>query len=111
MWRLLALYVLAVGIRLLYITSTSPDAPIGSVDAWGYHRLALNIERGNGFSLRRESPYVPDSVRTPLYPGFLLVVRSAFGPTGALAGRTRSTWSRTNWPACQLEVGARPPTG
>jgi 4-amino-4-deoxy-L-arabinose transferase-like glycosyltransferase len=80
MWHLLALYVLAVGIRLLYITSTTPDAPIGSVDAWGYHRLALNIERGNGFSLRRESPYVPDSVRTPLYPGFLLVVRRVFGP-------------------------------
>ncbi len=66
--------------RLLYITSTSPDSPIASVDAWGYHRLALNLDLGNGFGLRREAPFIADSVRTPLYPLFLLLIRRTLGP-------------------------------
>ena len=77
--RLLALFLLAVGVRLLYIYTTPPESPIGSTDAWGYHRLALNLDRGNGFSLRRQAPYVPDSVRTPLYPAFLLLIRRTLG--------------------------------
>jgi 4-amino-4-deoxy-L-arabinose transferase-like glycosyltransferase len=73
------LLILASTIRLLYVCSTSPDAAIGSVDAWGYHRLALNLDEGNGFSLRRHVPFVPDSVRTPLYPAFLLLIRRILG--------------------------------
>jgi hypothetical protein len=68
-------------VRLAYIHSTPPESPIGSTDAWGYHRLALNLDRGNGFSLRRQAPYLPDSVRTPLYPAFLLLVRRTLGPS------------------------------
>jgi hypothetical protein len=83
--RLLALFLLAIGIRLLYIQSTPPESPIGSTDAWGYHRLALNLDRGNGFSLRREAPFVPDGVRTPLYPLFLLLVRRSLGPSARAA--------------------------
>lgn len=78
--RLLVLVALAVGTRLCYITSIDPDAPIASVDAWGYHRLALNLAEGNGFSLRRAEPFVPTSIRTPFYPTFLCLVRQAFGP-------------------------------
>ncbi len=79
--RLFALLALAIGIRVLYISSTPPDAPIGSVDAWGYHRLALNLDAGNGFSLRREMPFIPDSIRTPLYPAFLWAIRRTLGPS------------------------------
>lgn len=71
---------LALGVRLLYITSLPADSPIESIDAWGYHRLALNLDLGNGFSLHREAPFIADSVRTPLYPLFLLLVRRTLGP-------------------------------
>jgi 4-amino-4-deoxy-L-arabinose transferase-like glycosyltransferase len=79
--RTLALFALAVGIRLLYICPMPETVAIGSTDAWGYHRLALNLNQGNGFSLQREAPYLPDSVRTPLYPAFLWLIRQAFGPS------------------------------
>ncbi|MBN1642865.1 MAG: glycosyltransferase family 39 protein [Anaerolineae bacterium] len=78
--RLLALFALAVSMRVFYILSTPPHAPIASVDAWGYHRLALNLEQRNGFSLDRHAPYLPTSVRTPVYPLFLLLVRRTAGP-------------------------------
>lgn len=78
--RMTAVFALAVGVRLLYVLSLPPDAPIGSVDAWGYHRLALNMDAGHGFSLRRHPPFIPDSVRTPLYPLFLLLIRRSLGP-------------------------------
>lgn len=78
--RLLTLVLLAIGIRLLYIDTQPTISHLASTDAWGYHRLALNLERGNGFSLNRQAPFVPDSVRTPLYPLFLLLVRRVLGP-------------------------------
>jgi 4-amino-4-deoxy-L-arabinose transferase-like glycosyltransferase len=78
--RLLVVLALAVGVRVLYLYSKAPDAPIASVDGWGYHRLALNLARGNGFSLAREAPYLPTSIRTPLYPLFLLAARQLLGP-------------------------------
>lgn len=86
--RLLALVLLAVGARLAYI-GTQPDAShLGSTDAWGYHRLALNLDLYHRFSLHREAPFEPDSVRTPLYPLSLLASRRLFGPhprTAAIA--------------------------
>jgi hypothetical protein len=78
--RLLAVLVLALAVRVLYLYSKAPDAPIASVDGWGYYRLALNLAQGNGFSLGSEAPYLPASVRTPLYPLFLLAVRRLLGP-------------------------------
>jgi hypothetical protein len=78
---LLALFVLAVILRLLYVASTLPEAAIGSTDAWGYRQLALNVAQGNGFSLRQAAPFTPDSVRTPLYPIFLLIIQRLFGPS------------------------------
>jgi len=83
--RLLALFLAAVIIRLAYIASTPLDAAISSTDAWGYHRLALNMDQGHGFSLRRQAPYVPESVRTPLYPAFLLLVRRSLGSSPRVA--------------------------
>ena len=78
--RLLVVCALAIGVRVLYLYTKAPDAPIASVDAWGYHRLALNLAAGNGFSLQRDPPYLPTSIRTPLYPLFLLSVRHLLGP-------------------------------
>ncbi len=83
--RLIVILLLALAVRVLYIDSLPLDSPIESVDAWGYHRLALNLDAGNGFSLRREAPFVPDSVRTPLYPLFLLLIRRTLGPTPRIA--------------------------
>jgi 4-amino-4-deoxy-L-arabinose transferase-like glycosyltransferase len=67
-------------VRLLYIGTQPDTSHLGSTDAWGYHRLALNLDLGHGFSLDRQPPYRPDSVRTPLYPLLLLLVRRALGP-------------------------------
>jgi hypothetical protein len=78
--RLLVVLALAVAVRVLYLYSKAPDASIASVDGWGYHRLALNLAQGNGFSLQRDPPYLPTSIRTPLYPLYLLAVRHLLGP-------------------------------
>jgi 4-amino-4-deoxy-L-arabinose transferase-like glycosyltransferase len=83
--RLLALVLLAIGLRLLYIGTQPDTSHLGSTDAWGYHRLALNLDLGHGFSLDRQAPYRPDSVRTPLYPLFLLLVRRALAPQPRIA--------------------------
>lgn len=77
--RLTVLLALAVIVRLLYVASTPPEAATASVDGWGYHRLAINLEKEHGFSLRAEAPFIPDSIRTPLYPIFLWLVRGVFG--------------------------------
>ena len=105
--RWLALVVLAVGVRLLYAFSTSPDASIGSTDAWGYHQLAYNLDSGHGFSLRAETPYVPDSIRTPLYPLFLLTVRRSVGTSPRTAAVVQAfldvgTMLLTGWLATRL---------
>ncbi len=83
--RLIVLALLALGLRLLYIAALSADSPIASIDAWGYHRLALNLAQGNGFSLQRASPFISDNIRTPLYPLFLLLIRQTFGPSPRMA--------------------------
>ena len=105
--RWLVLSVLAVGVRLLYTFSTSPDAPIASTDAWGYRQLAANLDSGNGFSLRGEAPFVPDSIRTPLYPAFLLLVRRTLGSSprtaaGVQAFLDAGTMLLTGWLATRL---------
>ncbi len=77
--RIAVIFLLALSARLLYIASTPPASATASIDAWGYHRLALNLALGNGFSLDRAPPFQPDSVRTPLYPLFLLLIRRTLG--------------------------------
>ena len=46
-------------------------------DAWGYHMLARNILEHGSFSI--EMDQVPNSSRTPLYPGFVAAVYAVFG--------------------------------
>jgi 4-amino-4-deoxy-L-arabinose transferase-like glycosyltransferase len=105
--RLLVVCLLAVGVRVLYLYTKTPDAPIASVDGWGYHRLALNLAAGNGFSLERDPPYLPTSIRTPLYPFFLLSVRHVLGPAPRAAALVQAllegaTTLLTAWLATRL---------
>lgn len=105
--RLLVVCLLAVGVRILYLYTKAPDAPIASVDGWGYHRLALNLAAGNGFSLERDPPYLPTSIRTPLYPLFLLSVRHLLGPAPRTAALVQAlfegaTTLLTAWLATRL---------
>lgn len=44
-----------------------------------YQLLANNLLSGNGLSLHREPPYVPDTIRTPAYPIFLALVKRVTG--------------------------------
>ena len=105
--RLLVVCLLAVTVRLLYVCSVAPEDPIASVDAWGYERLAINMEKGQGFSLSRQAPFTPDSIRTPLYPVFLLLIRRVLGPEPRVAAIVQSfveglTTMMTWWLAKQL---------
>jgi 4-amino-4-deoxy-L-arabinose transferase-like glycosyltransferase len=105
--RIAVLLALAVTIRLLYVASTPRESATASVDGWGYHRLAVNLEQGNGFSLHAEPPFIPDSIRTPLYPAFLWLVRQAFGTGPRVASIVQAvldggTTLLTAWLAAQL---------
>ncbi len=75
----LALFGLALAARLLYAASLPPTAPLQSVDAQGYHTLALNLLAGRGFTLNTAPPFVPDAIRTPLYPAFIAAVYAVSG--------------------------------
>lgn len=48
-------------------------------DGGDYANEALNILNGHGFSRSWEPPYLPDAIRTPLYPLFLAIVYGVFG--------------------------------
>jgi len=50
-----------------------------SGDAVGYYQLALNLMEGHGFSRCDSEPYLPDAVRTPMYPLFMLIFLALFG--------------------------------
>lgn len=66
----LALLWLTLLLRVLWWCAV-PVEPLEPVDAQGYHRLALNLLAGHGFSLDAASPFCPTAIRTPLYPLFL----------------------------------------
>lgn len=48
-------------------------------DSGGYVTIAENIATGHGFSAESTSPYLPNSFRTPGYPGFLAGVYAITG--------------------------------
>jgi 4-amino-4-deoxy-L-arabinose transferase-like glycosyltransferase len=64
---------------LLYLASIPQEAILESVDARGYDLIARNLLDGHGFSLRAETPYQPDGLRTPLYPLFVSAVYALVG--------------------------------
>lgn len=69
-WTPWALLWLTLLVRVAWL-SVSPTDPLEPVDAQGYHRLALNLLAGRGFSLDWNPPFCPTAIRTPLYPLFL----------------------------------------
>jgi 4-amino-4-deoxy-L-arabinose transferase-like glycosyltransferase len=73
------LFLLALIPRLLYLASIPQEAVVESVDAKGYDRLARNLRAGHGLSLRDAPPYLPDGLRTPLYPLFIATVYTLAG--------------------------------
>lgn len=79
----LAVFVVALAARWAYAASLPPGAPIWSVDAQGYHALALNLLNGHGFSLNTAAPFLPDAIRTPLYPLLVAAVYAVGGPEPA----------------------------
>ena len=79
----LGVFALALAARWAYTAQLPPDAPLESVDAQGYQALALNLLQGRGFTLNLAPPYVPDAIRTPLYPAFVVLVYALSGPVAA----------------------------
>ncbi len=63
---------------MLWLARFPPD-PIGPVDAEGYHLLAVNVLARRGFAIGWDPPFCPTSVRTPLYPLFLMGTYSLLG--------------------------------
>ncbi len=53
--------------------------PVHGGDSAGYMRAAENMLNHGVFSLEKEAPFLPDSVRTPGYPAFAAALRAAFG--------------------------------
>jgi len=70
-WVLAAILALALGLRLAFAGHVAPASVYASIDAQGYRILALNLLERCVLSLRTEPPFVPDGLRTPLYPAFL----------------------------------------
>lgn len=83
-WEVLV-FALALGIRLLLI-SVAPQHHIDNYwlgfDGEDYVNEAQNILDGNGFSRVTEPPFVPDTLKTPLYP---LVLAGIYLLTGSFA--------------------------
>jgi 4-amino-4-deoxy-L-arabinose transferase-like glycosyltransferase len=81
---------LALMARLAYARQLPPLAPIESVDAQGYHALAQNLLAGRGFTLNSAPPFVPDAVRTPLYPMLVAAVYALVGPGPAAVAQLQA---------------------
>ena len=50
-------------------------------DAIGYHRIALNLLAGHGFSLYPHPPFIPDCFRTPAFPLLLAFLYKTLSPS------------------------------
>ena len=70
-----------ITVAVLYAKHVSPS-PVQ--DPLEYRNLAINILEGNSFSMAQEPPYLPDLLRTPMYP-ILLAVTFLFDKSGYLA--------------------------
>ena len=80
----LGVFAAALAVRLLmsvpFVWNPEMSLPAYG-DAIGYHRLALNLAAGNGFSLYPNPPFTPDCFRTPAFPGLLAMLYKLFGPS------------------------------
>ena len=85
-YRYLLPLILCALIRVGWL-AWSPVNPIAPVDAEGFHLLAVNVRAGRGFSIGWSPPFCPTSVRTPLYPVFLLATYAGLGADPIRAAR------------------------
>jgi 4-amino-4-deoxy-L-arabinose transferase-like glycosyltransferase len=79
---LVAILGLALGLRLAYVAGLPAGSAFGSVDARGYHQLALNLLESGSFTPQNGSPSLLGAIRTPLYPTFLAPVLALAGDAG-----------------------------
>jgi 4-amino-4-deoxy-L-arabinose transferase-like glycosyltransferase len=84
---LVAVFLVALLVRLALIM-VAPEANLSTyalgADGSDYVNEARNILNGHGFSRSTGEPYLPDAIRTPLYPLFLAGVYALFGSFGAV---------------------------
>lgn len=81
---LLAVFVLALGVRLLFFTMFLRDNPMQlAYDSAHYHNVAVSMVQGKGFTNQQGEPYF---YRVPGYPLFLAGCYKIFGinPSKAL---------------------------
>lgn len=73
-WTLIAVLVLLLNllVRTLWLAAF-PSTATAPVDAEGYFLLARNMLAGNGFAIAWEQPFCPTTIRTPVYPFFVLI--------------------------------------
>lgn len=76
-----AIFFFALAIRLFFILSAPPEKittfALGA-DGSDYANEALNIVNGHGFSRNIQTPFLPDMIRTPIYPLVLALVYVLF---------------------------------
>lgn len=63
-------FVAKIGMLITFLALFGPNRLIWS-DANSYLDIGRNIFAGNGFALTSQSGYIPDAIRTPLYPALL----------------------------------------
>ena len=117
--KALLVFGVALAIRLLmsipFIWHPEMSLPAYG-DAIGYHRLALNLIAGHGFSLYPNPPFVPDCFRTPAFPALLAFLYWLLSPSplwGILANDILAaatallifTVLRERWPRGALFAG------
>src|SRR3989338_1077902 len=75
MRKFLYIFLLAALVRVLFFSVTAMQGT-GEFSALlprfdGYYEISQNLLKGNGFSWSVSPPFIPNSVRTPLYPLFI----------------------------------------
>ena len=74
----LILFGVAVIIRLAFLFLSAQhnngDLLTATVELENYYKLGNNLLAGHGFSAALEPPFLPDSLRGPLYPGFIAAI-------------------------------------
>lgn len=69
-------------LRLLPLLIHGPHLPLFmDFDSWGYHRLAVNLLEGHGYSWELTPPYTTNIYRPPVLPFALAGIYHLFGVT------------------------------
>lgn len=79
-----AIVLLATGLRGGYLVTAPRGMQFEHVDAQGYHWLAVNLLERGIFSMNTAPPFRADNVRAPLYPLFVAGWYRIAGPSPEL---------------------------